>query len=203
MFNPVQNLKRLLKCTILVKDEISFRLQKADSKESAFFLNCLWYTVCILRPVKLCEFWLAATLPNRPSSSAYPIRVWSSSFGSIWLRLAQPKFTQLDRAQYKKVQNIVIGSFILRFLGLILVGCFSFGATRIDDRLKAPAILYLTWMHDPSTTMTVQWHSKDIDSISQVSYRKVGESDWQVKEGVFNALPKTKVLRSTQLSWMG
>ncbi len=51
----------------------------------------------ILRPVKLSEFWLAATLPNRSSSSAYPTRVWSSSFGSIWLRLAEPKFTKLDR----------------------------------------------------------------------------------------------------------
>lgn len=69
------------------------------------------------------------------------------------------------------------------------------GAKGADDQLKAPDVLYLTWMHDPSTTMTVQWHSKEADS--QVSYRKVGESEWQVKEGVFNPLPKTKVLVHT------
>ena len=33
---------------------------------------------------------------------------------------------------------------------------------------KAPSILYLTWMHDPTTTMTVQWHSADRDPLSQV-----------------------------------
>ncbi len=91
----------------------------------------------------------------------------------------------------------MIHSFVLRLLGMFLVGCLFMGATRGEDRLKAPSILYLTWIHDPSTTMTVQWHSKDTETLSEVSYRKVGESDWQVREGVFNPLPKTKVLVHT------
>ncbi len=56
---------------------------------------------------------------------------------------------------------------------------------------KAPSALYLSWMHDPSTTMTVQWHSIDTDSISKVYYRKEGDSNWLEKEGVFNAIEGT------------
>ncbi len=49
---------------------------------------------------------------------------------------------------------------------------------------KPPQILYLTWMHDPMTTMTIRWQSidaKDLDSA--ILYRKKGEKAWSQKEG--------------------
>ena len=54
-------------------------------------------------------------------------------------------------------------------------------------------ILYLTWMHDPTTTMTVQWHTSNKDSLSEVVYRKMGETEWQTKEGLSLVLPKTNL----------
>ncbi len=62
---------------------------------------------------------------------------------------------------------------------------------------NAPSVLYLTWMHDPTTTMTVHWHTTDEDRTSQVAYRKKGESQWQFKEGIYGALTKTNLLVHT------
>ena len=58
---------------------------------------------------------------------------------------------------------------------------------------RPPPILYLTWMHDPTTTMTVQWHTSNRDLLSEVIYRKMGEDEWQKKEGLAFLLPKTNV----------
>jgi acid phosphatase type 7 len=52
-------------------------------------------------------------------------------------------------------------------------------------------------MHNPATTMTVHWHTTDEDSASQVAYRKIGESEWQLKEGVYALLPKTNLFIHT------
>lgn len=82
------------------------------------------------------------------------------------------------------------GNFLLRCLGLFAAGCLLIGAAVVAE-FKAPSILYLTWIHDPTTTMTVQWHSGDKDSTSQISYRKVGEVDWKVTEGIYAQLSKT------------
>ncbi len=88
-------------------------------------------------------------------------------------------------------------AFLLRFVGLCSISCLCMAAVKVDERSKEPSVLYLTWMHDPSTTMTVQWHTKDTDPSSEILYRKAGESEWQLKEGVFNPLPKTNVLVHT------
>ncbi len=64
-------------------------------------------------------------------------------------------------------------------------------------KAQSPSVLYLTWMHDPSTTMTVQWQTTDKDRISQVFYRKMGEKEWQLREGIHAELPKTNVLVHT------
>ncbi len=82
------------------------------------------------------------------------------------------------------------GKFLLRCFGLLLAGCLVIGATAAVES-KGPSILYLTWLHDPTTTMTVQWHSADTDSTSQISYRKVGDENWQMKEGIFAQISKT------------
>lgn len=65
---------------------------------------------------------------------------------------------------------------------------------------KGPSVLYLTWMHDPSTTMTVQWHTTSSDPLSQVFYRKKGEKEWLTKEGMYAQVSKTNLyIHTTEL----
>ncbi len=67
----------------------------------------------------------------------------------------------------------------MKKLVLCLIACAFLCSAK-----KAPLILYLTWMHDPMTTMTIRWQSidsKDFDSA--VIYRKKGEKVWHEKEG--------------------
>jgi acid phosphatase type 7 len=52
-------------------------------------------------------------------------------------------------------------------------------------------------MHDPTTTMTVQWHSKSTETLSQVSYRKVGQENWHTQEGIYTQLTDSKTLVHT------
>lgn len=73
----------------------------------------------------------------------------------------------------------------------VLCFCFLLGANVAEA--KGPSVLYLTWMHDPTTTMTVQWHTTNADGNSQVSYRKMGEKEWQTKEGIYALVPKTNL----------
>lgn len=80
--------------------------------------------------------------------------------------------------------------FIFFFVGFLLVS-----ATLTKE--KSLSIVYLTWMHDPTTTMTVQWHSSDQAPSSQVLYRKMGEAEWRKKEGIYDALDRTNLLVHT------
>lgn len=57
---------------------------------------------------------------------------------------------------------------------------------------ESPSVLYLTWLHDPSTTMTIQWHTMDVNPVSQVSYRKAGEGEWESYDGVHGKISKSK-----------
>lgn len=61
----------------------------------------------------------------------------------------------------------------------------------------SPSILYLTWTHDPATTMTVQWHSDKDESQSVVLYHRIGEKTWKSKEGVYNPLHSTDYIAHT------
>lgn len=60
-----------------------------------------------------------------------------------------------------------------------------------------PSVLYLTWMHDPTTTMTVQWHTTQEDEQSLISYRKQGSSSWQKEEGSYNVLTQSEIIVHT------
>ena len=62
---------------------------------------------------------------------------------------------------------------------------------------SAPSVLYLTWIHDPTSTMTIQWHTSDKEVLSQVNYRKEGESAWQESQGLSSLLSKTNILVHT------
>jgi hypothetical protein len=52
-------------------------------------------------------------------------------------------------------------------------------------------------MHDPTTTMTVQWHSREDAPVSRVFYRKMGEEGWQERGGVYTKIYKTNLLVHT------
>lgn len=83
----------------------------------------------------------------------------------------------------------------LSVLVFCLFGCLSCGAAKVNENILP--VLYLTWMHDPSTTMTVHWHTTKKDSISHVVYRKRGEEEWKSKEGIYNLLDKTNLFVHT------
>lgn len=62
---------------------------------------------------------------------------------------------------------------------------------------KPPSCLYLTWIHDPSTTMTIQWHTIRKDSSTAISYRKLDTDEWLCQEGLTTPLRKTNIYVST------
>lgn len=63
---------------------------------------------------------------------------------------------------------------------------------------ESPEIIYLTWIHDPSTTMVVQWHSDQEQRDSVVSFREeVPGGGWQQVRGIYTQLPKTEQLVHT------
>lgn len=61
----------------------------------------------------------------------------------------------------------------------------------------SPSILYLTWTDDPTTTMTIQWHSDKDDEKTEVLFRQAGKQEWKSKEGVFNVLHSTDYIAHT------
>jgi acid phosphatase type 7 len=57
-----------------------------------------------------------------------------------------------------------------------------------EARLFDPPAVYLTWQHDPTTTMTVQWHS-DAGRDDLVQYQKLGERVWHTAVGAHHPMP--------------
>ncbi len=78
----------------------------------------------------------------------------------------------------------------------LIDGEWEEGANRIiyinEDGVTAfPPALYLTWQRDPTTTMTVHWHSDHPDDPSVIHYRLPGEDDWRSEEGDKTPFPFT------------
>jgi hypothetical protein len=57
-----------------------------------------------------------------------------------------------------------------------------------------PSALYLTWLHDPTSTMTVQWHTGEKDQESVVYYQKQGEREWLRERGKEHPVHDTDLL---------
>lgn len=55
-----------------------------------------------------------------------------------------------------------------------------------------PSVLYLTWQHDPTSTMMIHWHTPQ-DARAQVTYRPFGQKKWEQQEGMSVHLPDTRV----------
>lgn len=58
---------------------------------------------------------------------------------------------------------------------------------------KSPSILYLTWISDPTTTMTVQWQTGSPDLEEGVLYRDGSQGTWKKKGGLHTLAQGTKV----------
>lgn len=54
----------------------------------------------------------------------------------------------------------------------------------------APVAVYLTWQHDPATTMTVQWISVPTDENDSVTFKQANECDWHLLRGTHFAMPE-------------
>lgn len=52
-----------------------------------------------------------------------------------------------------------------------------------------PIAIYLTWQHNPSTTMTIQWLSDLKSEEDLVEYKAIGDLEWQKKEGIHSQMP--------------
>lgn len=48
---------------------------------------------------------------------------------------------------------------------------------------KDPSVLYLTWKSDPSTTMTVMWHTTSSTAYPRVYYKTEADLDWSLGKG--------------------
>ncbi len=71
------------------------------------------------------------------------------------------------------------------FLAFIL--CLS--STGLCGRFE-PKAVYLTWQHDPCTTMTVQWLSDLTQESNDLWYQKEGQEEWHIALGNHSPLPK-------------
>ncbi len=49
-------------------------------------------------------------------------------------------------------------------------------------------LIYLSYVHDPSSAITIQWHSNSDYPISSLRYRKQGDPNWLEKEGCYLTL---------------
>lgn len=71
---------------------------------------------------------------------------------------------------------------------LYLIFLLSSGFFFIKGEEKTPSSLYLTWMHDPTSTMTVQWHSGN--EKCALFYRMEGEENWSEIKGFSHLVPQ-------------
>ena len=78
------------------------------------------------------------------------------------------------------------------FLFLALILSSPAAAKAAEPHFDPPA-LYLTWQRDPSTTMTVHWHSdwKEGYRDPALQYQEKSSSDWKLAVGSWHPMPFT------------
>ncbi len=77
----------------------------------------------------------------------------------------------------KKVQLLTIIAAVLFQPVSSSVFAGAAGGSDVNETLG----LMLTWQQDPTTTMTIDWHTHDYDGTVAVEYKKVGDSQWMSK----------------------
>lgn len=76
---------------------------------------------------------------------------------------------------------------------LLLLVALLFGATQSANGADAfdPPALYLSWQEDPTTTMTVQWHTLEA-ARSELFFRPCGTQKWNRVLGEQHPLPRSR-----------
>lgn len=75
---------------------------------------------------------------------------------------------------------------MIKVLLFLLFACLLFG--------KEPTVLYLTWLEDPTTTMTIQWQTEKEEIASSLAYQRLDEEEWHQAEGTAELLSDSTVL---------
>ncbi|MFQ5846302.1 MAG: purple acid phosphatase family protein [Candidatus Methylomirabilales bacterium] len=86
-----------------------------------------------------------------------------------------------------RVVRIGIAGIVCLTLSSVPVGVSGAAPGNGRGSFDPPAV-YLTWQHDPTTTMTIQWHS-GAEKGDTVQYRRVDEMGWHSAVGSHHALP--------------
>ena len=84
----------------------------------------------------------------------------------------------------------------MRFVKFPFILCMSLvafvGSIRADDNSPFdPPTLYLQWQRDPTTTMTIHWHTVG-DAKSELFYRSLATTNWLPASGATKPLVGTE-----------
>ena len=73
--------------------------------------------------------------------------------------------------------------------------CFIFFSFVLQAEIRnEPIAVYLSWQHDPTTTMTVQWVSPLDQENDEIFYRQNGDKSWQIAVGSHSPFPENEPL---------
>jgi acid phosphatase type 7 len=79
-----------------------------------------------------------------------------------------------------------LGAFIAIVIGFQVAGVYAASSDALD-----PPALYLSWQRDPTTTMTVQWHTLD-EAPTRLQFRTTNAPNWRAASGTSTTLPKSQ-----------
>ncbi|TVQ74191.1 MAG: metallophosphoesterase family protein [Balneolaceae bacterium] len=65
----------------------------------------------------------------------------------------------------------------------------AFAGTGTDQDHPEVLGLVLTWQQDPTSTMTIDWHTQDHDQAVTLEYKKVGGDEWMTASGEKSPFP--------------
>jgi acid phosphatase type 7 len=81
--------------------------------------------------------------------------------------------------------------YLLLFLGLVVAGPGGAGARERGGEFNLTG-LFLTWQGDPTSTMTIDWHTADGAMPPALEYRQAGMEVWQIQTGQRFPFPFSK-----------
>ncbi len=66
---------------------------------------------------------------------------------------------------------------------------------------QRPPALYVMWQRDPTTTMTIHWHTVGPDLSSKLEFRAAGDPDWLPGEGTSRPMPYSdRIIHAVELT---
>lgn len=93
-----------------------------------------------------------------------------------------------------------------RFVGILLIlimgsGCMLYAL--LPATSKEPVALYLTWQHDPTSTMTIQWITLREQDSSYLEYTAASNNGWHNGTGISQLMPGDSRYRLHRLELIG